>query len=171
LEDKTGDWCTTFAQDLKNSSVAYLPQTTGFKVTRTCIVPSGTSLFIEVISGALSEGERPDTPIPDLENLVKLDQDNVIAKSLRINGEEVKDLDKYRFHTGPFNFTAPNGAMFGIAPGQYTAVAGGYFVMTEPLMPGNYTIRATGVIFCDEKLQQCLSTNYTTDATYNLIVK
>jgi hypothetical protein len=169
LQDTTGDWCTTYAQSLVNSSVVYLTATSGGASERTCIIPSGSSAFIEIVSAAASDGEKKGASIDRLDYLAKFDQDHVTSRYLKINNQEITGLEKYRFHTEPFDFTAPKGAMFGIPPGHYNAVADGYYVMTKPLLPGNYSIESKGSVVCLDV--DCMTAKYATENNYKIIVK
>lgn len=83
----------------------------------------------------------------------------------------MEDLKKYRFHTEAFDVMFPNNGLFGINIGRPSkAVADGYYVITKPLSPGEYTIQTkAAVTYCLEP--ECLASNWASDVTYHLIVK
>jgi len=168
LLDSTGERCNN-GQD-PNSPVFILVATAGGNSERTCEIPAGKGLLIEVVSVAASFAEttHPESAtIDELYNITKNDQDNVEVKMLMINGQKFNELHKYRFVTEPFNISFPPNNIWGVDAGNSTAVAEGYFVITEPLAPGKYDIRTTGKVGCTG--QGC--DPYATGVKYNLIVE
>jgi hypothetical protein len=141
MEDKTGQW-SSYGVD-PNSQVLYLSGNTGGTTQRTCKAPKGSGVFISICDAVYSEAEKPGSTIEDLDKLATKDQDSAYNVYLKINDEEFKleDLKKYRFHTGPFDVVIPpEETLFGLRAGPTKAVADGYYVITEPLSAGNYTI-------------------------------
>ncbi len=137
MEDKSGER-VTYGVD-KNSPVIYLSGNTGGSSERTCKIPQGSGVFISVCDAVYSEAEKPGTSIEELHTLARKDQDNAKV-SLKINDQDFADLTKYRFHTDSFNVVIPDNALFGLRPGPSNAVADGFYVITEPLKAGKYTI-------------------------------
>jgi hypothetical protein len=141
MEDKTGQW-TSYRVDPK-SQVVYLSGNTGGTTQRTCKVPKGSGVFISICDAVYSEAEKPGSTVENLDELAKKDQDSANEVYLKINDDEFKldDLKKYRFHTRPFDVVIPpEKTLFGLPAGPTKAVADGYYVITEPLSAGNYTI-------------------------------
>ena len=60
--------------------------------------------------------------------------------SADIDGKHVNALEKYRLISGLFDFTLPTDNIFGLPPGQYQAVIGGYFLMHTPFSVGQHVI-------------------------------
>ena len=60
----------------------------------------------------------------------------------------VQDLSKYRTPTGDFEVTFPKNAIFGATEGISKAVADGYYVITQPLAKGTYTILYKSSLIC-----------------------
>jgi hypothetical protein len=138
MEDKSGER-VTYGVDT-NSPVLYLSGNSGGSTERTCRVPSGLGVFISICDAVYSEAEKAGASTEELHTLARKDQDNVTNVSLKINGKDIADLEKYRFHTNPFDVVIPDNAVYGLRSGPSKAVADGYYVITEPLTPGNYTI-------------------------------
>jgi hypothetical protein len=81
--------------------------------------------------------------------------------SADIDGKQLSALEKYRVISGLFDFTLPDGNIFGLPPGQYQAVIGGYFLMHTPLSVGRHVIH-----FHDELPE----VGFVSDVTYMLSV-
>ena len=80
--------------------------------------------------------------IDDLHKIARNDQDHVTSLYLKVNNTEFnnQDLRGYRTHTKEFPVVFPNDALFGASAGPSMVVADGYYVLTKPLLVGNYTI-------------------------------
>ncbi|HZL24316.1 MAG TPA: hypothetical protein VFC05_13410 [Nitrososphaeraceae archaeon] len=168
--DDNGENCIG-GQNGTNSSVFYLSGNGGGKSDRTCKVPAGKGLFIPVSPMELNYKEAPGATLEDLHKLAKKDQDSLTSINLQI-GDKVYDrpeLEKYRRHTSDFNVVFPNNPVFGVTEGPTTAVADGYYVITEPLRKGNYTILYTSSLLCVEA--DCPDPNFVQDLKYTLIVE
>jgi hypothetical protein len=57
----------------------------------------------------------------------------------------------------------------GVSEGNSSAVADGYYVITEPLAKGNYVIGYKSSLICPAV--DCLQPSFAQDLTYNLIVE
>lgn len=137
MEDKSGER-VTYGVD-QNSQVVYLSGNSGGSNERTCKIARGLGVFISVCDAVYSEAEKPGSSTEELHTLARKDQDNAKV-SLKINDEDVAEIGKYRFHTDPFDVVIPDNALFGLRPGPSKAVADGFYVITEPLNAGNYTV-------------------------------
>jgi len=169
-EDETGENCA-IGQLNTNSSVFYLSSNGGGKSDRTCTLPAGKGLFIPVSPMEISDKEAPNRSIEDLHKIAKKDQDSVTSLYLKINDKEYtrQDLSKYRIPTEDFEVTFPKNAVFGATEGISKAVADGYYVITEPLEKGNYTILYKSSLICPEI--DCIQPNFAQDIKYRLIVE
>lgn len=168
ISDVTGEKCTK-DQLNSNSSVFYLSGAGGKTVERTCTIPAGKGVLIPVMTVVATEKEYPGSSVAELADIVKKDQDSVTALSLDINGKNYAfdDLKKFRMATGEFEVTFPKNGIFGVTgEGPSKAVADGYYLLTEPLSRGNYTIHYKGAL--GDPLE---GTNFQHDITYRLIVK
>lgn len=168
ISDLTGEKCTE-GQSSSNSSVFYLSGAGGKTVKRTCEVPAGKGLLIPVMTVVATEKEYPGSSVAELANIVKEDQDSVTALSLDVNGQyyAFDDLKNFRRATGEFEVIFPRNGIFGVTEeGPSKAVADGYYLITEPLSQGNYTIHYKGAL--GNPLE---GTNFQHDITYLVIVK
>ena len=168
--DPTGANCDN-GQSKTNSSVFYLSGNGGGTSDRTCKVPAGKGLFIPVSPMEVSDKEAPNASVEDLHKISKKDQDSVTSLYLKINDKEYSraDLSKYRTHTGVFEVTFPKNAIFGATEGISKAVADGYYVITEPLAKGTYTIQYKSSLICPGT--DCLEPNFAQDVKYTIIVQ
>ena len=70
--------------------------------------------------------------------------DLIVGVACEIDGKAVKQMDRYRFLSDQFTFTAPTPWIFGDVGGTGTSVADGYYVMVRPLSVGSHTIHFSG---------------------------
>ena len=171
IDDATGEKCAT-GQSNTSSSVFYLSPNGGGNSERTCEVPVGKALFIPVMPAEWSDLENPGASVEELTAIVKKDQDSVNSLYLKIDDKEYKhdNLTKYRTLTGPFETTWPNNAAFGIVKGgNSTAVADGYYIITDPLAKGNHTVHFKSSLICSDP--DCADPNFVQDIKYNVIAK
>ena len=168
--DQTGKNCA-IGQLETNASIFYLSGNGGGKSDRICKVPAGKGLFIPVSPMEISDKEAPNRSIEDLHKIAKKDQDSVTSLYLKIGNKEYsrQDLEKYRTPTEEFEVTFPKNAIFGATEGISKAVADGYYVITQPLEKGNYTILYKSSLICPEI--DCIQPNFAQDIKYNLIVE
>lgn len=170
VNDKTGDRC---GYDQLNSTfpVFYLSDAGGGKAERTCKVPLGKGLLIPLMTVEVSDKEVPNVPIEDLHKIAKKDQDSVTSLYLKINDKEYlfEDLKKYRTHTSDFEVYFPKNAIFGASEGNSKAVADGYYIITQPVTKGKYSIEFKASLICPGT--DCLAPNFAQDVKYNIIVE
>jgi hypothetical protein len=168
--DATGHRCATGQSN--TSSIFYLSPNSGGKSVRTCEVPVGKALFIPVMQVEFSDLEMPGASVEQLYASAKKDQDSVNFLNLKIDDREYKynDLIKYRTHTGGFETTWPDNALFGVVKGgNSTVVADGFYILTDPLTKGNHTIHFKSSLICSDP--DCADPNFVQDITYNIIAK
>src|ERR687898_88753 len=169
--DPTGEKCAT-GQSNTNSSVFYLSGSGGGKANTVCEVPSGKGLLIPVMTVEWSDKESPGATIEELHKAAKKDQDSVNSLYLKIGDKEYqyKYLLKYRTHTDNFEVVFPDNGLFGvIEDGPSKVVADGFYIITEPLAKGNYTIYVKSSLICLDP--DCVEPNFAVDNTYNIIAK
>jgi hypothetical protein len=169
INDPTGEKCAT-GQSNTNSSLFYLAFNNGGISERTCKVPAGKGLFIPVMQLELSEKDTPGATIEELKLSAKTDQDSVNSLYLKIGDKEYnfEDLRKYRTDTDGFDVDYADKGIFGIVEGgPTTAVADGYYIMTDPLQKGNYTVHYRSSLSCLEP--GCAEPNFAQDIKYNII--
>jgi hypothetical protein len=171
MNDPTGEKCAA-GQSNTNSSVFILAVNNGGKSERTCEVPAGKALLIPVMTVAISDKEYPSASVEQLSESAKKDQDSVNSLYLKIDDKEYnyQDLLKYRTHTQPFEVTIPNNGPFGIVEGGPSkAVADGFYIITESLQRGNYTVHFKSSLICTG--EECAEANFVQDIKYNIIAE
>jgi hypothetical protein len=169
INDPTGVKCSN-GQSSTNLSVFYLGYNNGGISQRTCKVPAGKALFIPVMQVEKSDKEAPNSSVQQLDLSAKKDQDSVNSLYLKINDKEYKyqDLVKYRTHTDAFDVVFPDNAIFGVLKGGSSkAVADGFYIITEPLAKGTYTIQFKSSLLCQET--DCSEPNFAQDIKYTII--
>jgi hypothetical protein len=170
MEDKTGERCN-YEQENSNSSVFYIYGSTGGVTEISCKIKAGLGLFIPISTVESSQAESPKATVAELHKIAKNDQDHVTSLFLKLNGTEYTDqeLRKYRTHTKDFDVVFPNNALFGAAPGPSKVVADGYYVITEPLSKGNYTLETKTSLACLEA--DCTAPTFVGENKYHLNVQ
>jgi hypothetical protein len=169
--DPTGERCVT-GQENTNSSIFYLSPNSGGKSERTCIVPAGKGLFIPVMQVEISDKELPGASVEQLAESAKKDQDGVNALYLKIGDKEYKyeNLTKYRTRTDAFEVLFPDHAIFDVEKGGVAkSVADGFYIITEPLTKGNYSIHFKSSLICATAADP--GCNFAQDIQYNIIAK
>ncbi len=166
--DKTGANCA-YGQSVTNSSVFYLGSNGGGTSYRTCKIPAGKSLFIPVSPMEITDKENPNSSIDHLSQIAKQDQDSVTSLHLKIGDKEYnyQDLLKYRVHTDAFDVVFPNNnPIFGVTNGGPSkSIADGFYIITQPLPKGTYTIQYQSAI-C--KGVGCTQTNFAQNIVYTV---
>jgi len=134
-------------------------------------LPAGKGLFIPVSQMEISDKDAPNRSIEDLHKIAKKDQDSVTSLYLKINDKEYtrQELSKYRIPTEDFEVSFPKNPIFGVTEGISKVVTDGYYIITEPLKKGNYTILYKSSLICPDI--DCIQPNFAQDIKYNLIVK
>jgi len=170
MNDPTGEKCAN-GQTNTNSSVFYLSPTEG-KSERTCTVPAGKGVLIPVMQVEISDKEVPGASVEDLHSAAKKDQDGVNSLYLKVGDREYTydDLIKYRTHTDVFDVVWPDAGTFGVIEGGPSkAVADGFYILTEPLTKGNYTIHYKSSLICPDP--GCVEPAFAQDVKYDIIAE
>jgi hypothetical protein len=143
-------------------------------VLRNIEIPTDNKgLFIPIMSVVVSACETDD-PLPAVANK---DQSSIFppSLSLELDGNPVGALDAYKSNpaaVGTFSvkFPPPGEAIFDIKhQGPCDAVAGGRYVWTKALSPGEHTVRFKGKLHCSPP--NCIDIDYMEDITYKITVK
>jgi hypothetical protein len=169
INDPTGVKCTN-GQSNTNSSVFYLAFNNGGTSERTCKVPAGKGLIIPVMEVEKSDKEAPNSSVEQLDLSAKKDQDNVNSLYLKIGDKEYNynDLIKYRTHTDAFDAVFPDNAIYGVIKGGVSkVVADGFYIITEPLAKGTYTIHFKSRLLDPSNPD----TNFAQDIKYTIIAE
>ena len=171
VNDRTGEKCAN-GQSNTNSSVFYLSFNNGGISERTCKVPVGKGLLIPVMQVEWSEKEAPGASVEELHKSAKKDQDSVNSLYLKIGDKEYKykDLIKYRTQTDVFEVVFPDNGIFGVIEGGVSkVVADGFYIITEPLTKGNYSVHFKSSLICPDP--GCAEPNFAQDIKYNIVAE
>ena len=171
VNDRTGEKCAN-GQSNTNSSVFYLSFNNGGISERTCKVPVGKGLLIPVMQVEWSDKEAPGASVEELHKSAKKDQDSVNSLYLKIGDKEYKykDLIKYRTQTDVFEVVFPDNGIFGVIEGGVSKViADGFYIITEPLTKGNYSVHFKSSLICPDP--GCAEPNFAQDIKYNIVAE
>ena len=171
VNDRTGEKCAN-GQSNTNSSVFYLSFNNGGISERTCKVPVGKGLLIPVMQVEWSDKEAPGASVEELHKSAKKDQDSVNSLYLKIGDKEYKykDLIKYRTQTDVFEVVFPDNGIFGVIEGGVSkVVADGFYIITEPLTKGNYSVHFRSSLICLDP--GCAEPNFAQDIKYKIVTQ
>jgi hypothetical protein len=171
VNDRTGEKCSN-GQSNTNSSVFYLSMNNGGISERTCEVTAGKGLLIPVMQVVWTDKEAPGASLEELRKSAKKDQDSVNSLYLKIGNKEYKydDLIKYRTQTDAFEVVFPDKGIFGVIEGGVSkAVADGFYIITEPLTKGNYSVHFRSSLICLDP--GCAEPNFAQDIKYNIVAQ
>jgi hypothetical protein len=136
--DGSGDFCG-YGQF---GPVFFLPGSFATGAATTCVVAEGTAIFAS--AGAECSTVEPPPYFgrneEELRACVTAALDDFSPFRVRINGQEVADLDDYRTTSPPFTLTFPENNVFDVEPGVALAVAESYSFIIAPPPPGEYEI-------------------------------
>jgi hypothetical protein len=119
---------------------------------RACTLPAGQHILIpaNVVEVSLAEfpGARSDD---DLHHLAEEDESSdpfvflsvdgtEFNKLMSTDGEQLTDFKEFRVHSRAFDVNFPDNPIFGQKTGKSRAVSDGYWVILEPLRPGEHHI-------------------------------
>jgi hypothetical protein len=134
----------------------------------------GMSIFIPVLGVVATEFESPNSDVPDLKGLAKIDQASIKQLTVEFDGQQytTNDLNNYIVTTDVFDVEfppLPAQAVFQghCGPQKSKAVADGRYLIIEPLSKKELTIRIKGNILVDPGVR-CLERGFNEDLTYSL---
>ena len=116
-------------------------------LTRHATIPAGKALFLtlrDVDASSLEEPPFFGATEEEQREIANFFADHIVDVFATIDGVPVENLEKYRFETDQFEFSAPSPWVFGANGGQGTAVGDGYFLLIPPLPKGQHTIHYGG---------------------------
>jgi hypothetical protein len=113
---------------------------------RSCTVPAGQSIFFPLVNTECSEAEDGTDWYCATEaacrecagrNANTFDPDSLVVI---VDGKNLKDLDQQRLQSAAYNFTLPENNILGEDETKSISVADGYWIMLDPLPPGEHTL-------------------------------
>ncbi len=146
LIDETGE----FANEGQSGSVWFVAGTFGNSAERSYTVPAGKALFVPVFNCIFGAGvfdcdpTVPGVPcvVCELQDTAAVNTEAIEVLEVTIDGRPVKNVRRYRASSpGPFAIHYPDNSVAGVPEGDYfPQVADGYWLMLEPLAPGEHEI-------------------------------
>ena len=110
---------------------------------RSCTIPTGKSVLFSPVGGLCILGVDGSTE-DELRTCVNDVVDGFENVSAEVDDKVINSFETYRVTSPMFSFTVPEGNIFGLDPGVYQAVVGGYFFIHVPLSVGQHVIHFHG---------------------------
>ena len=133
---------------------------------RNCTVPAGKSIFLPVLNSECSTIEPPPffgSNEAELRECVAPFIDTATGLFATIDGVTVQNLDSYRVQSPLYEFSAPDGGLFGGPVSGAQSVSDGVWLMLAPLAAGDHTIHFGGTFN--------VGAPFTLDVTYHITVQ
>lgn len=162
ITDQTGENCAINQQ----GPVWFLAGTTGGSVTRECDVPAGKAILLSPLNIECSYAEFP--AMKTEKELRDCAQWPGASVEVTIDGVKLQEIDKYNVQSPIFDVVMPENNIFGAPTGPTKAVSGGWWVLLQPLPPGNHQLSFGGSVLDNPTTG---SQSFATEATYNLNIK
>jgi hypothetical protein len=162
MDDITGEHCEEGQGSLP---VFFLSGSGGSVAERTCTVPAEKAILVPVSTVECSFAEQSGTNEQELNTCAEEDQSSNPILFLSVDGRQIQQIEKYRVHSRAFNVTFPENAVFGAKAGPSLAVSDGYWIILEPLPPGEHEIHfkssltnpTTGILFFADEVKYHLN--------------
>jgi hypothetical protein len=135
--DQTGEQC---GEGQGVMPIFFLADGAGSVVERTCTVPAEKAILIPVSVVECSFAEGSGTTEEELHTCAQEDESSNPTLFLSVDGRQIQQIAKYRVHSSAFNVTVPENGMFGAKAGPTRAVSDGYWIILEPLPPGEHEV-------------------------------
>lgn len=172
--DETGEFCGI---GQSGGPIFFLVgAVTGEPVTRDCTAPAGKALVVPILNVECSNVEDPDAELSfyggnahEMRMCAAGHADNIVVQSLNvtIDRKKIQDLRPFRVQSPLFDFNMPEEDNFldlsGVTSGS--AVSDGYWIIIEPLRPGEYELHFEGEAHLTDEF------TFYMDVTYNLTVQ
>ncbi len=134
------------AQDPSGARCGYGQHGPVFFVPRNlppCTVPADVAVFIPIAGSECSTLEPPPFHGANEEELAACaagEADRYTGVVVRVNGEVVPEIERYRAQSPTFTLQLPEDNILAVPPGTGRAAADGYQVILPPLAPGAHEI-------------------------------
>ena len=136
---------------------------------RTCTIPSDKAILLPILTGVSWDDKSDLIPKTDQDVIRGATAGNEYGViNATLDERTIQDLNNYRTQSSWFNITVPENNVFNNKPGIWPkAVADGFYLLVEPLPPGNHTLHYTVSVLNPIESDY----NYAADLIYNLMVK
>lgn len=162
ITDQTGENCGIN----QRGPVWFLAGTTGGSVTRECDVPAGKAILLSPLNIECSYAEFPTMKTE--KELRDCAQWPGASVEVTIDGVKLTEIEKYNVQSPIFDVVLPENNIFGAPAGPTKAVSGGWWVLLQPLPPGNHQISFGGSVLDNPTTG---TQSFATEATYDLNVR
>jgi hypothetical protein len=163
--DKTGEHCQAGQGSLL---VFFLSNGDGSVAERRCTVPAEKAILIpvSVVECSFVEfGGFGGTTEEELHRCAEEGQSSNPILFLSVDGRQIQKIEKYRVHSSAFNVTFPENGLYGMKAGPTRAVSDGYYLIFEPMPPGELEIDikssltnpTTGILFFADEIKYHLN--------------
>ncbi len=160
--DTTGEKCNTN----QAGPVWYLVGSAG-NVERNCSIPSSKAILFPILNTECSYSESPSLKNEAELRKCAVDSNKDAILSASLDNREIKDIDKYKITSGLFNVSYPSDPVFPTNSNFSQAVSDGWFIMLEPLKPGQHELKFSA----SQVGAQTTGESTALDVTYHLTVK
>lgn len=164
-ENYTADKCS-WKQD---GPVWFLNEQFGPTESRTCEIPQVKAILAPIYTTLCFNNYRDELTDTDAEVdkcLTSCSGGNVISATL--DGRMIQNPEQYHTQTRFYWITVPEDNIFDAPPGGvFRGKGDAFFLLLEPLSPGNHELHLTSSVFQGPD-SEC---NSSSDVTYHLIVK
>ena len=162
--DSTGEKCAINQSD---PNVWYSVPTFGGSAERTCNIPEGKAILICILCGECSYAENQELKSESELRTCARQSNDVGPRSMQavVDGNNLKDLEKYRVESSLFDLTLPQNNVYSAPPGKTKSVSDGFWVFLETMPVGAHDIEFSGSLIDPSGVG-----NYNTQVKYHLIV-
>ena len=160
--DTTGEKCNTN----QAGPVWYLVGSGG-KVERNCSIPSSKAILFPILNTECSYSESPSLKNEAELRKCAVDSNKDAILSASLDNQEIKNIDKYKITSGLFNVSYPSDPVFVTNSNFSQAVSDGWFIMLEPLKPGQHELKFSA----SQVGAQTTGESTALDVTYHLTIK
>jgi serine/threonine protein kinase len=158
--------------DSQTSDVWFLAAPFG-TIVRTCVIPSGKSLFFPLFNVECSNIEGPPFYGVSAGAQAAIAQywaDHIVDLFCELDGVPLSNLDAYRVQSPQITFNAPAPWILGTDGGRGTSCGDGYFVLLAPLPPGRHTLHLGGAMVM-ARTDDPIDARWDINMTYHITVE
>ena len=160
--DTTGEKC-----DTNQAGPVWYLVGSGGKVERNCSIPSSKAILFPILNTECSYSESPSLKNEAELRKCAVDSNKDAILSASLDNQEIKNIDKYKITSGLFNVSYPSDPVFVTNSNFSQAVSDGWFIMLEPLKPGQHELKFSA----SQVGAQTTGESTALDVTYHLTIK
>jgi hypothetical protein len=123
----------------QSGNVSFLTQSLQGKSEYSCTIPAGHAIMIPISPGECTTNEAHSSIPADMMKCAT-EGNKFLTFDAKVDGVRLNGLDQNDARSGVFNMAVPKDNFLDLKPGQWNAVAGGYFGFLKPLPVGNHNV-------------------------------